>query len=209
MSTRIEHEYVGDLATTVNRMFADGIRDPRADEIAHQHFTWTNPATGDRTERVLGSEIIDGVRQRLPKIRAVLEAEYGHPVCLVSSTYYSRFRHKPIETKADARRCLPLGHAVSAQGIYLQSGVDDPIYREMLEVNGTSGAAKVRRSFDRVLDAFNVGRLTPTAAQNLFSDTQRQLAPSKPEMAARLVGVSSEQVALTEGEDTELDAQIS
>lgn len=170
-------QYVVELAQTVNQMFADGKTDPSADEIAAAHFPG----------KALGGEIVAGIRKRLHKVRAVLEIDYEHPVTLVSGTYYSRFRHNPPIIDADARRCLPIGQGVSAEGIYLQRSATDLIWQAMVSLGLAQGAGRVKRSANRVLDAVEEQRLSERRAAELLAETQRRAAPTKPELAEQVM----------------------
>jgi len=172
-----EHDYVEELAETINRMFGAGISDPSAREIAEAHFP----------EKALGGEITEGIRKRLHKIRDILEQDYLHPVCLVSRTYYSRFRREAPKTVADAARCLPIGYGKKQQGVYLQRGADDLIWEAMLQSNLASGAGKVKRSANRALDGVEGGRLSAQRAGELLSETRQHLAPDKPELAEQVI----------------------
>lgn len=190
MAKREEGEYVDELAVTVNEMFADGKRDPNASDIANAHF-------GDRP---LGGEIVEGIRKRLHKIRKVLEEVFEQPVCLLGKTYYTRYRNKPIATEADARRCLPIGHAMAAQGIYLPEGADDLIYRAALLLASTQGTGKVKKVYDRTLDGYETGRLTEDQASEIISATRQRMIPDRPELAERLTS-GRVQPQLDEAED--------
>lgn len=172
-----ERELVRALAEATNNLFAKGIRDPNAFEITTEYLP----------DKILGGEVPEGVRKRLHKIRNILEEDYDLPVCLLSSTYYVRFRHKLIETKEDARRCLPLGNTKRAEGIYLQEKVDDPIWQAMVELGANTGAAKVKKSFNRTLKALENGRLTEQHAGEILIGTKRRLIPDKPELEERVV----------------------
>jgi hypothetical protein len=74
--------------------------------------------------KALAGEIIESVRKRLHRVRDVLETDYDQPVCLLSYTYYSRFRSKEPTTEADARRCVPHGRGIHAAGLRVQVNGD-------------------------------------------------------------------------------------
>lgn len=171
-------DYILELASTVNLLFAAGINDPQASEIAHKHFA----------DRTLGGEIIEGVRKRLPRIRRVLEEDYGHQVCPLGRTYYTRFRRRPPLTRADARRCLPVGHGMRQEGLYrLSGGSDELIWREWQSLNANSGWSKGKRTTDRLLQAVADGQLPESAAAELLADGLRHAQPDNPELAARVM----------------------
>lgn len=172
-----DREYVRALAEATNNLFIKGVRDPNALEIMQEYLPG----------KILGGEVAEGVRKRLHKIKSVLEEDYGLPVCLLSSTYYTRFRRKAIANREDARLCLPIGNAKRAEGIYLQSGTDDLIWQAAVEVTGNSGAAKVKKTIDRVLKAVENGRLTERRAGEILVGTKRRLIPAKPQLEERAI----------------------
>lgn len=173
-----DKEYVVELGLTVHELFAEGITDPSAAEIAEAHFP----------EKALGGEIIEGVRKRLGKIRDFLEENYPEfPVCLVSHTYYVRFRDNLPTTVTDARRCLPVGHGVKQEGIRQQSGGDDLIWQEAIRLNLASGAGKMKKSADRAVRAFEGDRLDEADAARLLTEAQGRAQPDDPDTAEHLL----------------------
>ena len=173
-----EKEYVIELGQTVHQLFAAGVADPRAKEIAEAHFPG----------KALGGEIIEGVRKKLGKIRDFLEKNYPEiPVCLVSETYYHRFRDTPPTTSAEARRCLPVGQGVRTEGIRMQSGADDLIWQQHIALNLHSGAGKVKRSADRVVGAYGNARLQEADAARLLGEAQDWAQPDDPDTAEHLL----------------------
>jgi len=171
--------YVVELAITCNDMFSRGETDLSARNIAETHFTG----------KALGNEITGGIRKRLGKIRDVLETDFDHPVCLLSDTFFARYRTSYPTTNAEARRCLPTGYGKSAAGIHLNVRADDLIFQEALRLNLTSGAGKVKRSADRTLAAMEGGRLSDASAGDLLLDAGRRAAPDRPELADRATRV--------------------
>jgi hypothetical protein len=172
---RPRDQYVIEVAATCNDLFAAGQTDISAVDIAEAHFPG----------KALGKEIIKGVRDRLGKIRDVLAAD-DHPVCLLSDTYFTRFRNAPPTTRTDARRCLPTGYGKSAAGIHLNVKADDLIYEEAIAVGLASGAGKVKAATDRAMTAMVGGRLTEEYAGELLTDTAHRFAPEHPELAERV-----------------------
>jgi hypothetical protein len=172
-----DSEYVLELASTANQLFAEGLNDPQAAEIAHKHF-------GDRS---LGGEIIEGVRKRLPRIRRVLSEDYGAETVPLSRTYYTRFRRQPPTTVADARRCLPVGHGVRQEGLYRLSGADDLIWSEWQQLQANTGARKVKHRYDIILGAVASGHLTPTMAAEALAEIAERAQPDDRELAARVL----------------------
>jgi hypothetical protein len=173
-----DKDYVIELGRTVHELFAEGNPDPSATEIAEANFPG----------RVLGGEIVEGVRKRLGKIRDFLEENYSEfPVCLVSQTYYVRFRENPPTTAAEARRCLPVGHGVKQAGIRMQTGADDLIWQEAISLNLHSGAGKIRKSADRAINAYDNNRLSEADAARMLTEAQGRSQPGDPETAEHLL----------------------
>lgn len=173
-----DKDYVIELGQTVHRLFADGLTDPSAAEIAEAHFP----------DKVLGGEIIEGIRKRLGRIRDFLEENYSEfPICLVSETYYIRFRYTPPMTTADARKCLPGGYGKGQEGIRLQSGQDDLIWQEAIRLNLVSGAGKIKKSADRAVGAFEGKHLREADAARLLTEAQGRAQPRHPEVAEHLL----------------------
>lgn len=165
--------YTHELAATVDQMFADDHTDPSAEEIAVEHFG----------RDVLGGEIIDGVIKRLKAILRILDEIYDHQVCLISNRYYLKtakrpsYREQPPKTEAEARICLPLGHAVRGIGIWLSKGDDDLIYQAAIRQGFASGGAKVRIGLDRTLEGMREGRIPEERAVQLIEDAERSATP--------------------------------
>ncbi len=167
--------YSDELAETVFGLFAIGETTPSAMDIAVAHFPG----------KALGGEITEGVRKRLGKIRDLLD-EDGFSVCLVSDTYYRRFRRVPPATMADARRCIPLGYGKAKAGVHLTSGDDDLIWQASEAQNFAAGAGKVKKAVDRTLKAVEGGRLSDEHAGQMLVEAARRAAPDRPEIAARV-----------------------
>lgn len=173
---RRRDQYTLELTATVADMFASGRTDPSADEIAAEHFPG----------KALGGEIAESIRKRLPKIRDLLVEDYELGVCLLSPTYYSRFRIRPPTTQADARRCIPLGHAVKAVGIHLLGGDDDLIWQAMVGQNFAAGGGKVKKAANVTLAAYAGGKLSEGHAGELLAAGSRRMTPDHPELAAEI-----------------------
>lgn len=173
-----DKDYVIELGLTVVELFEGGTTDPSAVEIADAHFPG----------KVLGGEIVEGIRKRLGRIRDFLEENYAElPICLVSETYYVRFRDTPPTTTADARRCLPVGYGKGQGGIRLQSGEDDLIWKEAISLNSAQGAGKMKKSGDRTVRALEGHRLSEAEASRLLTEPQKNYQLDRPEIAARLL----------------------
>jgi hypothetical protein len=171
---RKRDEYVWELATTVTDLFASGKTDPSADEIAEAHFPG----------KALGGEIHEGIRKRLHRIRDVLQEDFGHPVYLLNTRYYARFRGKPPTTAAEARLCLPIGQGVTANGIGPQT---DPatasIFEAALNMNVASGAGKLKKSLDSAVEAVERHQLNEEAGAAIIREATRLSEPAQPELA--------------------------
>ncbi len=185
-----DKNYVIELGGTVNELFADGQTDPSAAEIAEAYFPG----------KVLGGETIEGVRKRLSQIRDFLEENYPEfPICLVSETYYVRFRDNQPTTVADARRCLPVGHAVKKAGIRRQSGEGDLIWQEAIRLGFASGAGRMKKEADRTLAAYEGRLLTEADAARLLEEAQSQAQPRRPQIAEQLL----EALPAVDGDETD------
>ena len=167
------------LGRTVHELFEAGVTDPSAAQIAAAYY-------GE--DKLLGGETIDGVRKRLSQIRAFLEENYPEfPICLVSETYYVRFRDNPPTTVADARRCLPVGHAIKKAGIRWQSGEDDLIWQEAIRLGFASGAGRMKKEADRALGAYESHLISQEDATRLLTEAQDRAQPRHPEIAEHLL----------------------
>ncbi len=185
-----DKDYVIALGRTVHQLFEKGVTDPSAAEIAEAYFP----------EKVLGGETIEGVRKRLSQIRDFLEENFSEfPICLVSETYYIRFRDNPPTTVADARRCLPVGHAIKKAGIRRQSGEDDLIWQEAIRLGFASGAGTMKKFADRALGAYEGHHLSEADASRLLTEAQDRAQPRKPEIASHLL----EALPAGDGDETE------
>ena len=170
--------YVIELGQTVISLFESGTTDPSAAEIAEANFPG----------KALGGEIIEGVRKRLGRIRDFVEENYPElPICLVSETYYVRFRDTSPTTAADARKCLPVGYGKGQEGIRMQSGEDDLIWKEAISLNLAQGAGKMKKSGDRTVRALEGHHLSEKEAARMLTAPQKDYQLEKPEVAAQLV----------------------
>ncbi len=174
---RTRERYVEELADTVNSLFDHGNNDPDATEIAEAHFPG----------RALAGEIIESVRKRLGRVRDILEQEYHHPVYLLSPTYYIRFRHVPPQTAADVRRCIPMGQGRIAAGIARQTKSDDLLWEATVNQGLVSGAGKLKKGFDRTLEAVEGSRIDKPRAAVMIDQARRVARPAKPALAAKVM----------------------
>lgn len=171
-------KYTTALAATVNRLFDEGVTDPSADEIAEAHFP----------DQPLGREIAFGIRQRLIKIRNIVEDVYSTPCALVTETYYALYRHTPMEglSMKQAYQCIPGGYGKERQGIRKQQGDDDLIWRATVERNLISAAGKEKKSVDRVLAAVASEDISSENARGLIDQLRSKALPEQPEIIAKL-----------------------
>lgn len=172
-----ERDWTQALTQAAVRLFDEGMTDPSAEEIAHAYYEG----------KLIGNETIEGVRKKLKMIRDLLVRDYGQSVYLVSRMYYTRFRATPADelTPTERRQCLPLGHGVKADGLRLQTGTDDPLWHEWIELTLNNAAAKMKHGADRVVHGVDAGRVSERAAGELLVGAAEHARPEKPEIAAR------------------------
>jgi hypothetical protein len=171
-------QYIIELAETVHKLFGNDVTDPSAREIAEAHFP----------DRALVGDIIESVRKRLHKVRAVLEEDYDQPVYLLSRTYYNRFRRNPPQNESDARRCIPTGYGKQTEGIRLQTnGDDDLIYQATLSHSFSAGAGLVRKQTNRVVHAVEDERLGEPRAGSMLYRAAKQAESENPALVNKLV----------------------
>ena len=140
--------YAVELARAVALLFADGCSDPSAEEIATAYFSG----------KIMGGEIIDGVRKRLKRIRTILEKDYLIPVYLVADYYYSPHCNRCPADSAQARKCICGGLHKSAAGVVAASD-NDIIYQEALKQNIISSVPKTAKAVLNIINAMNEGRM--------------------------------------------------
>lgn len=155
------HPYTRELAATVNEMFADGINDPREDEIAKKYYD-PKPIDGD---------VVETVRKRLRQIMEELHRIYGHSVCLLGEGHYAKYnrgsgrrrsnRELPPRSDEHAKRSLPIGQAKKGVGIWRSHGENDLIFQASVEFGGAIGAAVLKRVVKRTMQAVEDGRASP------------------------------------------------
>ncbi len=184
-------DYLYELVQTVAEMFAKGDNlDPNAAEIAEANFPG----------KALGGEIIEGIRKKLPKIKAALEVhqEFDTPH-LVSQTYYvggggrhegaDVFRNDPPTSDTHARRCLPLGHGKKAWGIRTtETPSDDLIWQAVVQLGMKAGGGRLKANIDRTLEQVAQHRLEPKIAAEMMNDAAKHAQPSRPALAEQVMG---------------------
>ncbi len=77
-------------------------------------------------------------------------------------------------TEADARRSLPLGHAVKAVGIWLSQGENDLIYQAAIRQGLATGGGAVRKSIKRTIRGHAEGRIPDDRAAHLIGVAERE-----------------------------------
>lgn len=171
------------IAEAINSLFVAGNVDPSVAEIAHEHYGST----------VIGKAEIGIVRRALPAARRVLEEEFDQIVYLVNASYYRRNRlgkfganRKVPATSTDARKCLPLGHAVRAEGIHLVTDGDDLIWVESLRQGGAVAAGHVKRIDNNHGKGLTRGVLSEATALGLRGEMTKAALPDSQEAIERL-----------------------
>lgn len=190
--------YTFELASTADKMFSAGRTDPSAKEIAMEHFQ----------KAVLGWEVENGVRGRIPAISKLLETTFGRQVCSVNERYYRKsaqrpsYRKKPPETAEEAQRCLPGGLNNEAVGIKLCTGDNDRVFQAARVQGFASGGAKVRRNIDRIIEAYRAGHIPKEECTALLQQAIARSTPMHAHEVESLLAFVAEE-ALPEPEDWE------
>jgi len=185
-----EKDYIVALGRTVQRLFEAGVTDPSAQEIVEAYY-------GD--DKIVSAAMVEDARKKLGRIRDFMEQNYSEiPICLVSETYYVRYRDTPPESPEEARRCLPVGQGVKASGIRAISGEGDLIWQQAIALNFASGAGKVKKSGDRTIRAVQGHKLSDEEAARLLVEPQERYQLEAPGVAADLIK------ALPSGDQEEL-----
>ena len=168
-------KYLHALVKTVHRLLRT-IFDPSVEDIAEAHFG----------NAILGEEIYVSIRRRLSRIRYFLEVKHGLSVYLVSGFYYENFRDKELTDERDARLCLPGGYGKKAEGLRVAINNKDLIFKAAEFQNSISGAAKVKKATDRVLDAVEADNITKAGAAEIVDEIRSRLIPNKPDVLRAL-----------------------
>lgn len=159
------NQYVTDLAATVNEMFAEGVDDPSAVQITKRYW-------GE--DKAVQAGMIEEVRAKLGRIRKIL-FEDGHLTCPLSPTYYRRFRGPGrLQTRDEARQCLPTRGRPQAGILRLASTPEDSdlIWTEWISMQCNQGAGKAKTSFNELLIAVDKGKVSLDRAQEILSNGQ-------------------------------------
>lgn len=178
MTTQRERRYVEELAQAAKSLFERGNPTPDAEAIAAGHFQ----------ERLFGGAAVEDVRKKLIRIRDILAEDYELPVTLVSRVYYTRFRKRDPVSLSDARLCLALGYGKKAEGIHMQTGPDDLIWKAAHEQNLSAAAGKWKRAADRTVEAYDAGRITKKTAAEILFDGRRKMQSDQPMLLTELEG---------------------
>jgi len=157
-------EYVEELVMTVMRMFDDGISDPSCQEICEEHFPGKH----------IPGEIIASVKQRLPRIKTMLDA-LGYEVYFVNLAYYARFRSVEPLNDVEAKERLPIGGGANKEkshryGIKLcESPETDEMWQATMVNNLSTANGKRDKAQESVAKAVTKLGLTNETAQKLLS----------------------------------------
>lgn len=157
--------YSTELAATVAELFNNECTDPNAEEIAEAYFEG----------KLIGGEVVDGVKKRLRRIKAFLETEHGYPVYLVAAYYYTRQCGRNPADSIQARRCIPGGPKKSAMGIVLNTSDNDLIYQEALKQNIISAIPKASKAVKNIINAMKEGRMELADGGDLLHQLQTRI----------------------------------
>jgi hypothetical protein len=186
MATR--DKYAIELASTVTDLFNSGMVDPSAEEIAYAHFPG----------RYIPGDVIEGVRKRLARVRALVEEGYGLQVYPLSRRYYLQFRKSPPTTVDEGRLCLPTGRGYRMEGLRLVLDANTDFgWQAMIDHQINSGAGKMKANIDRTLDAVKTGSLENGRAAEILRHAAERAEPKNQMIADRV------RKQLTEGEGDE------
>jgi len=160
-------QYITELATTVNEMFAEGMDDPSAGEIARRHW-------GEG--RTIPKAAIEDIRRKLSRVSEALR-EDGHLLCPLSEPYYRRFR-KPgqIKSRDEARRCLAIGRGRQQVGLLRFTSADDErglVWIEWAAIQVNQAAGRQRRAGGRLAIAVETEKLSLEQAREILAEGQR------------------------------------
>src|SRR5215471_6800695 len=176
-SSNKDKRFTDALAEAAVALFARGLLDPSAQEIAEEYFG----------ELPIGGDVHEVVRKKLTKIRNYIEGFYPeYPVILVSEIYYVRYRGRSISTVDEVHRCLPIGNGKTGHGLYVPGGGDDPLFEEWQKLSAAKGAGMVRNTTDRTTNAFSQGRIGAESGGRVLHSVVDRLQPAQPEIVAEL-----------------------
>ena len=197
-STNKDKRFTDALAEAAVALFATGLLDPSAQEIAEQYFG----------ELPIGGDVHEVVRKKLTKIRNYVEEFYPeYPVILVSEIYYVRYRGRTIATVDEVHRCLPIGNGKTGHGLYVPGGGDDPLFEEWQKLNAAKGAGMVRNTTNRTTNAFSQGRIGAESGGRVLTSVADRLQPDQPEIVVELSSAISRsqepQLEMGDGQDEE------
>lgn len=166
------------IAETVMQLFDSGNRDPNVAEIAKEYF-------GDKV--VVGREELRIIRRALGPVRKLLDQEFDQVVYLVNAAYYRRPRldrfgasRQIPASSADARKCLPLGQGVKAEGICLVTDGDDLIWVESLKQDGAVASGHLKKVDGNHGRGLQKGILSQPIARALRQQVKADALPGEP-----------------------------
>jgi hypothetical protein len=162
--SRTRDQYVTDLATTANELFAEGVNDPSADAIAKRYWGEGKAVT---------KGMIEECRAKLGHVRRALD-EDGHLTCPLNLTYYRRFRGPgKLQTREEARRCLPT-RGLPQVGLLRLSGSDeaDLIWTEWMSNLFNQATGKAKLSIEDILSAVRSDKMPIEQAREILAPSQ-------------------------------------
>ena len=157
-------EYVEELTMTILQMFDDGNKDPSCQEIGEAHFP----------DKHLPGEIVASIKQRLPRIKAML-SDLGHDVYFVNLAYYVRFRNIKPADWIEAKESLPIGGGIKEEkshryGIKLcECPEDDLLWQATIRNNICAANGKRDKGKGSVEHAISKLGLTSETASKLLA----------------------------------------
>jgi hypothetical protein len=171
-----DYKFLLGLLETAKRLYDEERRDVHYTELADAYFN--KPISG---------EAYQAVRARLPRLRALLEDQEEIPTILVGPHYYGIPRglermgvqrpEKRIEdallrkNEDETRRCLPIGRAKSAHGLYWPREPGDPIEIAALDIAHRQTRGRLDALGRRLTQAQNAERLPADTARDLLETT--------------------------------------
>lgn len=159
-------EYTEELVMTIMDLFSKGIDDPSIDEICSAHFP----------NKHIPGEILASVKQRLPRIKAMLES-MDYEVYFVNLSYYIRFRSIEPETAEEAKERLPIGGGRNQEKAHrhgirrCKDAENDLMWQETIRNNMGTANGKRKMNKDRVKSAERRLGLSHDTAAKLLNAT--------------------------------------
>lgn len=163
-------QYTEELVMTIIRLFEKDKNDPSIDEICVAHF-------GDM---FLPGDILASVKQRLPRIKAMLE-DLGYIVYFVNRKYYMTLRSVEPSTDEEAKERLPIGGGSNAEKAH-RHGIrrcldpeNDRMWKITIRNNLDTANGKCTKNTDRVFSAVEKLGLSQDTAKKLLGTDHDQV----------------------------------